>query len=233
MPEWFDNLFSWDGITVVMSFSLPLFIAWLALMPFAKKNDELNKLARAKSAKKAGWHTWNLNRLIWIACGLSLFGAFAQFMAFTQHRTYDTDAIKYYDEKFNKMEQKRISAATALKEYYQKGNWDLVTNSTDRLDDVLGFWDNLGYDEQHGKISAEVAWNYFYDDIADYYQGSLEYIAISQKEDPTWFENIKPLFDDVTKIEAQRRHRQTAELRISGTNYLEYLRSEIDLEKGK
>ncbi len=168
-----------------------------------------------------------------VAFASLILGLILQLMAASSHNNYDTDTIKNYDQKFDKMVQERISAATALKEYYQKGNWDAVTNSTDGLDYVLGFWDNMGYDEQHGKISANVAWQYFYDDIADYYQGSFEYIAISQKDDPTWFENIKPLFDDVTKIEGKRRNRQPAELHISGTNYLEYLRSEIDLKKDK
>ena len=151
-------------------------------------------------------------------------------MASTHHRAYDTDAIKYYDEKFDKMEKQRVLAATALKEYYQKKNWDNVTNSTDSLDDVLGFFDQLGYDEQHGKISADVAWEYFYDDIADYYQGSFEYIGISEKDDPTWFENIKPLYEDVVKVQAGRRNLSTSEVRISGKDYLEYLRTEIDLK---
>ena len=161
-------------------------------------------------------------------------GAFiCQLVVAHRHSAYDTDAIKYYSDKFDSIEKKRVAAAAALKEYHQKGNWDAVTSSTYDLDYVLGFFDNLGYDEQHGRISAEVAWEYFYDDIANYYQGSSEYIANTQKDDPTWFENIKPLFDDVTRIEAQRRHRLPAELRISDKDYLDYLQSEIDLKNDK
>jgi hypothetical protein len=178
-------------------------------------------------------NTW-LEMAGWIVAIASLIlGLILQLLAASNHHAYDTDAIKYYDEKFDNMEKKRISAATVLKEYYEKKNWDAVTNSTDDLDYVLGFWDELGYDEQHGKISANVAWEYFYDDIADYYQGSIEYIAVAQKDDPTWYENIKPLFDDVTKIQAQRKHRLPADMKISGKDYLEYLRSEIDLKNDK
>lgn len=199
---------------------------WAAIFPW--------EASKAKSRRKKTINSLKLHVVILsiIAVLLSVSLIF-QFWSAYRHSAYSTDSIKYYDDKFDSMVQKRISAATALKEYYLKENWDLVTNSTDSLDYVLGFWDNLGYDEQHGKISADVVWNYFYDDIADYYQGSAEYIAKSQKEDPTWFENIKPLFDDVAKIEAQKTHRPVAELRISSTNYLEYLRSEIELNKDK
>ena len=145
---------------------------------------------------------------------------------------FDTTIAKYYDEKFNKrpMIKWRVLAATALKECYQKGNWDLATNSTDGLDQVLGFFDDLGYDEQHGRISADVIHQYFYDDIAAYYQGSVEYISDAQKEDATYFENIKPLFNDVTKIEMQKAG---VVMCLTDKDYLEYLRSEIDLKNDK
>lgn len=154
-----------------------------------------------------------------------------QMVAAMEHHAYDTESIKYYDEKFDKMQHARMLAATVLMEVHKSGNWNTPTNQTDSLDDVLGFFDQLGYDEQHGKISADVAWEYFYDDIADYYQGSVEYIAISQKDDPTWFDNIKPLYNDVAKVQAAKTHRQLTELHISDEDYLDYLRSEINLSK--
>ncbi|MDE3084766.1 MAG: hypothetical protein KGJ37_06065, partial [Verrucomicrobiota bacterium] len=123
-----------------------------------------------------------------------------------------------------------VQAATVLKEYHQKGKWNLVTNSVDGLDAVLGFFDDLGYDEQHGRISADVVHQYFYDDIVYYYQGSLEYIVESQKEDPTYFANIKPLLNDITKVQMQKAGRVP---RFSDTDYLDYLRSEIELNKDK
>jgi hypothetical protein len=93
---------------------------------------------------------------------------------------------------------------------------------------VLGFFEDIGFSEQHGLISTEVAHQYFYDDLLYYYQGSREYIADAQKEDPTYFENLKPLFNDLTNFELQKGGTIP---RFSDTNYLEYLRSEIELEK--
>jgi len=43
----------------------------------------------------------------------------------------------------------RVQAATALKEFHQKHDWDAVTNSIDGLDQVLGFFDDMVLIEQH------------------------------------------------------------------------------------
>jgi hypothetical protein len=229
MPEWFASLFSWDGIAIALNFFIPLFIAWLALMGYEKKGAE---------QKKSSWGKRHFIAMIWVAFGLSVFGAIVQLIVFAQHRaseaydkTYNTDALHDYEDIFDSRISQRVSAATALKEYYQKGNWDLVTNSTDGLDYMLSFWEDVGYDEQRGKISAEVAWEGFYDDIEAYHQGAAAYIAKAQKDDPTYFENVQKLFDDVTKVAAQKRHMLPAQLRMSDKDYLEYLRSEIDLKK--
>src|ERR1700733_5294744 len=205
-----------------MSFILPLLVAFLGLQMF-----------QGKKRRKI-----EFNILLAVTFLLSIFGCLAQIMASSKReaaeayqKTYNTDTLHEYEDLFDSKISQRISAATALNEYHQKANWNLVTNSTDGLDYMLSFWEDLGYDEQHGKISAEVAWEGFYDDIEAYYQGTAEYIASAQKDDPTYFENIQPLFDDVTKIEAQKRHLLPSQLRMRDKDYLEYLRSEMDLKK--
>jgi hypothetical protein len=95
--------------------------------------------------------------LLGILIGLIAVSLVFQLVA-AHHQVYDTDLARYYEDKFNKdMTQKRYHAALALKEYYQKGSWSSVTNSTTGLDYVLGFFEDLGYDEQHGRISPQVA----------------------------------------------------------------------------
>src|SRR5579862_192343 len=217
MPPWFNGLFSWQGIAVVLNFFIPLFIAWLALMGYERKGNK---------TERSSWGKRHFVAMIWVAFGLSAFGAIVQLEVFAQHqaseaydKTYNTDALHEYEDLFDSKISQRVSAATALKEYYQKGNWDLVTNSTDGLDYILSFFEDLGYDEQHGKISAEVAWEGFYDDIAAYHQGAAMYIADAQKTDPTYFQNVQKLFDDVTRIEAQKRHMLPTQLRMADKDY--------------
>jgi hypothetical protein len=148
-----------------------------------------------------------------------------------QRHTYNTDLIKNYEVKFDNMTKKRMLAATALSEYLQKGKWNVVTNDTDALDDVLGFFEELGYDEQKGVISAEVIHEYFDADVRFYYQASAEYIADSRVQNPdsaTTFEYIKPLFEDVSKIEAKKSNRTAETLRFSEAEMLDYFQSETN-----
>lgn len=168
---------------------------------------------------------WSMAMLVLSSFVFQLFSAY-------NHCNFNTDLARTYDERFNseRMISNQVRAATALKEYHQKGNWGLVTNNTDSLDYVLGFFDDLGYDEQHGKISAETIHQYFFDDIFYFYQGSLTYIASAQKTDPSYFENIKPLFNEVSQIEIKKTGRV---LRFDDKDYMQYLQSEIDLNNTK
>ena len=209
----------WEILSTGTSVCVPPFIALLGIMAARKP--------QSKAAQK-----FIFGKLLWVVCALAVFNTFAQYMASAHHRVYDTDIARVYDERFNRerMIASRVQAATALKEYHEKGKWDLVTNSIDGLDLVLGVFDDLGYDEQHGRISADVVHQYFYEDLEGYYQGSLEYIANYQKADPTVFANIKPLFNDVVRVQIQKSGNVP---RLTDADYLEYLCSEIELNKKK
>jgi hypothetical protein len=136
---------------------------------------------------------------------------------------------KDYDAKFEGMTKKRAQAASAILEYLSKGKWSLVANNTDALDDVLGFFDTMGYDEEHGSLNADVLHEYFCDDIMAYYQASADYIAeVQQKEGATAFAHIKPLFDLMVKTEANKEHTKTTEISFSNDDLVKYFKSEIN-----
>jgi hypothetical protein len=142
---------------------------------------------------------------------------------------YDPSLIRKYDDQFEGMTKKRLQAALAVQEYMKKGDWNLVKANTDGLDDVLGFFETLGYDEQHGTISPEAVHEYFFDDIAAYYLTCRDYITISQKQDGSaTFENIKPLFDDVVKIEAGKNHTTIAAVTRSTSDLADYFKTEAN-----
>ena len=63
--------------------------------------------------------------------------------------------IKNYDSEFENMTKKRALAAIAILEFLSKGNWSSVTNNTDGLDEVLGFFDTLGYGLEKKQFDAE------------------------------------------------------------------------------
>jgi hypothetical protein len=161
-----------------------------------------------------------------------------QVMSAFHHYTYDTDAVKYYSDKFdsNRLVQWRITAARTLAEYRSGTNkkWDSLANGTDDLDEVLGFFDDLGYDEQHGKISAEVVYQEFYQDIFFYYQCSEEYISYCQKTDSKEdYVSIKPMFDDIEKIESKKTGQPISALAWSDKDISDYLKSEMALTESK
>jgi hypothetical protein len=142
---------------------------------------------------------------------------------------FDTTLAKKYDEQFENMTRKRARAAIAIQEYLSKGDWNLVTNNTDALDDVLGFFDIMGYDEQHGLINPDVLHEYFCDDIMAYYQASSNYIAKVQKsEGETTFANIKSLFDAVVEIEAKKEHTNVGAIGWDKADLLGYFQSETN-----
>ena len=150
---------------------------------------------------------------------------------------FETKLAEDYDHEFKSMTQKRAKAAVAIHEYLSKGDWNLVTNNTDALDDVLGLFDIMGYDEQHGLINPDVLHEYFCDDIMAYYLASADYIAKLQKsEGATTFANIKPLYDTMIEIEAKKEHTNAAAIRWDKAGLIEYFQSEtnsVNLKENK
>lgn len=175
--------------------------------------------------------------LFWILGSLISASLIFQFWSAFRHYNYDTDLARYYeDNKFenSRMIQHRSQAAAALLEYLSNTNknWDSLTNGTDDLDYVLGFFDELGYDEQHGRISADVIHEYFYADVVGYYQASEKYIIYSHKTDsPDDFKFVKPLFDSVTEVESRKIGQPSSALVWSNKDLFNYLKSEMKQSK--
>ena len=141
----------------------------------------------------------------------------------------DINIAKNYDDRFESMTKKRASAAIAIREYLSKGDWNLVTNNTDGLDEVLGLFEIMGYDERRGLISPDVLHEYFYEDIVAYYQASAGYIAMVQKSDgASTYSNLKPLYDTMIKIEADKEHTNVDAVRWERADLINYFQSETN-----
>jgi hypothetical protein len=174
--------------------------------------------------------------LLWIIVTLLLISMLCQIYTAHHHAAYDTDIAQKYEDKFDGdfMIKQRIRAAKALIEYNSSTNknWDSLTNGTGGLDYVLGFFDEVGYDEAHGKISADVVHEYFSLDIQTYYQCSEKYIAYSQKTDsPDDFEYVKPILDAVMQVETSKTGKSPAAQVMSDKDVSDYLKDEIDLRR--
>jgi len=177
--------------------------------------------------------------ILWILAILIIASLVFQILSAFRHYSYDTELARYYeDNRFesSRMIEHRKQAAAALKEYLSSTNknWETLTNGTDDLDYVLGFFDELGYDQQHGRISADVIHEYFYADIVGYYQGAAQYIAYSQKSDSTTdFSYVKLLFDSVREVESRKTRQPISALDWTDKELADYLKSEISLKESK
>lgn len=137
--------------------------------------------------------------------------------------------IKQYDEKFDGMTAKRRDAGLACLEYLSKTNWDLVTNDTDGLYDVLNFFDLMGYDMESQRVSSNDVYEYFCDDIISYYQVSEDYIDKIQTNDPTAWVHLKPMFETMKIIDAGKPPKITPrEVYFITPELVKYFKSETN-----
>ncbi len=127
------------------------------------------------------------------------------------------------------MTKKRALAAVAIREYLSKGDWNSITNNTDALDDVLVFFDTLGYDLEKKQIDSDMVYEFFCDDILSYYQGSREYIDKIQISDPTEFVHIKPLYETMRTVAASQPPKvNLSEIYFTKPELMKYFQSEIN-----
>jgi hypothetical protein len=217
MPD-VSNFSFWEVNEFVMG---TLTTVLLAIMGMIATSDSSKPHRFYKWFRKWGWHC-----IAVVVIGTIV----SHTMAAAHHHNYDPELVLRFEDKYDGMKQQRAQAATAIYEYLQKGNWNSVTNTGD-LDDVLGFFDELGFYWKNGELSSTVLYEHFYDDMRIYYQGANGYITKNQKQESVAdFEYVKPLFTALEKVEAKRTQRQVSDS-ISDTNaYLEDLKSEMELD---
>jgi hypothetical protein len=137
--------------------------------------------------------------------------------------------VKNYDDRFENMTKRRALAAITIQEYLSKGKWSLVTNNTDALDDILGLFDTMGYDQEKGLLDPDALHEYFSGDIMAYYQVSEGYVVAVQKaEGATTFEHIKPLFNLMVDTEAKKEHTSTNKVYYTKDDLIKYFQSETN-----
>jgi hypothetical protein len=132
-----------------------------------------------------------------------------------QNRTYDPTWALRFQTVFDGMCGKRKKAAAALREK-DAGRKD--------VDDVLDFFEDIGFYVKGGQISAEVAHHHFYHWIRGYWKASREYIEERQKSEPTVWMYIGELFDTTCDIEISRTKGSRAK-ELEGDN-VEFLNEE-------
>jgi hypothetical protein len=140
--------------------------------------------------------------------GSVVFSLAFQFAAALHQQTCNNDLVLRYEDKFDEqMTGERAQAAEAITVFLKTGTWKAVANQDDidSLEEVLAFFDELGFYWKNGEISTAVLYEHFYCDMRTYCQPTMEYIHDSQKtESVADWEYVEPLFKALTRIEAKR-----------------------------
>ncbi|HEX4117976.1 MAG TPA: hypothetical protein VHX99_04180 [Rhizomicrobium sp.] len=121
-----------------------------------------------------------------------------------QRRTYDLTWIFKYDERFSSKEIKehRVLAATTIKKHQK--SLRRVDTDLDDIDDVLDFFDELGFNEQGGQISPEVLHQNFHYWIRGYYSATKEYIEAWREKQPSRWEYVEELYKITDAVALER-----------------------------
>jgi hypothetical protein len=110
---------------------------------------------------------------------------------------------------FDEMYPKRKKAAESLRRKHDsdRKNIDPSINELVDVDDVLDFFEDIGFYVKGGQISAEVAHHHFYHWIRGYWKASRDYIESRQQLESTIWSHIGELFDTTWDIESSYTNR--------------------------
>ena len=160
-----------------------------------------------------------------VAVGFLAIQAVAEF----RRRTYDLTWIFKYDDRFSSKEMKaaRAKAAKVLKK--QQGQLSRCTSDIGCIDDVLDFFEELGFAERGGQITPEVIHQNFHYWIRGYYSAAKEYIAAHRNDEKSRWEHLESLHEIVYEV-AQTRNDRRATKEITGEALEKFLDYEIEFD---
>jgi len=209
----------WESIAPAMNYLLPVIVGFLGVMVLLVTSEYHHKIRSLKKFFKC---------FCWVSIPLAIFGFVAQFMAYSNQKQFNTDLARYYEDKFDGMENKRSVAASEISEYLKSGNWDLVKN-TAQLDSVLDFFDDLGFYSENKQISDEVLHQEFYSYMRTYCQPAERYIKETEIDEPAVWNHVLPLLTRLTDIESIQSKTTAEQCVWPKSKLLEYAKAEIDL----
>ena len=102
------------------------------------------------------------------------------------------DLLERLDRKFESGSMLRLRRNVAL---------GLLKNSFKDVGDLLDFFETLGIMTNHGAIDKRMVWNEFFYWVHRTMQLSDSYVKDARKSDPTIWEDVVKLYDELKKIE--------------------------------
>jgi len=112
----------------------------------------------------------------------------------------------------------RSSAAASLLDHEPNGD----------VDDVLFFFDEIGYLWQRGALDEQLIWYEFYWPMANYWTASEDHVRELRADDATRFAALDHLMQRMVAIESQQRNKSAADAVPTATQVRDFLNSEVE-----
>ena len=139
------------------------------------------------------------------------------------------DLLLKLDDRFNTMRASRQNAATYLKEKQgiRTGIDVSIKDLEHDLDEVLDFFDQLGYFLKRSALERGAVWSAFYDQVHHWYCNAKDYMTPQRQGDPTIWENFEYLNTQLV-IEQMRHKRNNLDpsIELSKEDLLNFLNNE-------
>ncbi len=186
-------------------------------------------LALSGFTKDTSLNPWVVLALLILWLGLLGF----QMMAEYRRRTYDPTWVSKFDEKFDGSEMKRTRSRAAKSLRDNQERLDAVEFRSGDIDNVLDFFEGLGFFLPGDQITPEVAHHAFHHWIRGYYSAAQGYLEAARKVEPTHREFVQMLFDITNQVEKERfrmkgKHHERL---LNEAGIAKFLGEEIRLEK--
>lgn len=123
-----------------------------------------------------------------------------------KRRTHDPTWILKYQDKFDESEMKekrRLAAKTLLDHKQDLSRIDELEEQLDPIDDVLDFFEDIGFYVHGEQISQEVAHHHFYHWIRGYWYASRTYIETWERKEGMRWNHIEKLLRELNEIEGE------------------------------
>lgn len=186
----------------------------------------LNHSANDKSAPDiAPGFSW----VLLIAAIIGVVLLLMEWQAEYRRRTYDPKwALKFQDDFLSEeMLEIRSMAAKALKQIRENETKpQSKEHSSPEIDEVLDFFEDLGFYMKGDQITPEVTYHAFYFWIRGYYSAAREYINCKQKKQPAQWASIKGLFETMDAVEIEKSELKTSGL-MDAKELKDFLADEI------
>jgi hypothetical protein len=161
----------------------------------------------------------------WIGATVGLIGLWYQ--ARRARYTLSIDLVLKLSDRFDSPEMRatRVRAAQALLRAPTEGNT--------AVDDVLNFFEELGFLVDRRAVDAEAAWEFFYYWVARYYHATLEYLQTMEAEQPAEAEayrHFHRLYGQLEPIERDRLNEEGQQwVPLSNERIEDFKLAEVDL----